>query len=314
MISPDEQGHKPPLVIICGPTASGKTGLAVELARHFPLEVVSADSRQVYRGMDIGTAKPTAQEQQLVKHHLIDVVNPDQEFSVADFVSRGRDAVEGIHAQGKLPLLVGGTGLYIQALCEGLSSAPGNSPALRRELQAREEQEGDGTLHVLLEQHDPEMAARLAPADLVRIIRALEVFLQSGRTLSSWQQEHAFADRPYRQLSVALRPSRETLYARIEQRAVQMMVEGLVEETRTLLRQGYAPELKAMRTLGYRECQLFLAGELSYEETLALIQQQTRRYAKRQLTWFRHHGEINWFESLADFDKIAKLIDDFFMK
>jgi len=306
--------EKPPLIAIAGPTASGKTALAVALAGRYPVEVVSADSRQVYRGMDIGTAKPTLEEQRQVAHHLIDVVDPDENFSVADFVELGRSAVARIHAAGKLPLLVGGTGLYIQALSEGLISAPASSPELRQELQAREQAEGAGTLHALLQKYDPEAASRLAPADLVRIVRALEIYLQSGRTLTSWQQEHAFADRPYRTLAVGLQQPRQQLYERIELRAEQMLEQGLIEETQDLLARGFDPELKSMKTLGYRECQRFLRGELSRHETLEIIQQQTRRYAKRQLTWFRHHGKINWFESLADFDKIAKLIDDFFMK
>jgi len=314
MTIPVSSRSKPPLIVIGGPTASGKTALAIELARRFPVEVVSADSRQVYRRMDIGTAKPTLEEQRQVVHHLIDVVDPHEDFSVAEFVELGRSTVRRILDQGKLPLLVGGTGLYIQALTEGLIPTPASSPELRRELQTREESEGPGTLHALLQQYDPDSAARLAPADQVRIIRALEVYLQSGRTLSSWQREHAFADRPYHRLSLGLQWPREQLYARIDRRAADMLDQGLIEETQALLDHGYSPQLKSMRTLGYRECQGFLSGELSRAETLEQIQQQTRRYAKRQLTWFRHHGEINWFESLADFDKIAKLIDDFFMK
>ena len=304
----------PPLIIIAGPTASGKTALALELAQRFPVEVISADSRQVYRWMDIGTAKPTREEQQQVAHHLIDVVDPDQDFSAADFVTMGRRVISDVRSRGRLPLLVGGTGLYVQALTAGLSSAPGASPDLRRELRAREHSEGPGTLHALLQEYDPESAKHIEPANLVRIERALEVYLQSGKPLSTWQREQAFADRPYRELALAFDLPREELYRRIDQRAESMFSLGLVDETQALLGKGYPAELKAMQTIGYSECGQFLDGILSLDEALERIQVQTRRYAKRQLTWFRAHGKINWFESLEDFDKIAKLIDEFLMK
>ncbi len=304
----------PAVVVICGPTASGKTELARQLAREFPLEVVSADSRQVYRFMDIGTAKPTREELSEVPHHLVDVVDPDEDFSVADFVTLGRQAIAEILARHKLPVVVGGTGLYIQALTEGLVRAPGASPELRRELSERESREGSGTLHALLVNCDPETARRLPENDTVRIVRALEVYYQSGRPLSDWQKEHAFSDRPYRVLHVGLQPCREALYARIDKRARAMLDAGLVEETRGLLQRGYAPGLKSLQTLGYRQCQVYLSGEMDREACLEQIQMQTRRYAKRQLTWFRKHDAINWFESPGDFAKITKLINGFLMK
>jgi len=314
MTTDSPQCQQPPLLVIAGPTASGKTGLALELARHFPVEVVSADSRQVYRGMDIGTAKPSHKEQRQVAHHLIDVVDPDQDFSAADFVQLGRRAVSQIHASGRLPLLVGGTGLYIQSLTEGLVEAPGRCPQLRSELREREEADGEGTLYTLLKEHDPETAGRLQPSDQMRIIRALEVFFQSGKPLSVWQQEHSFGDRPYRVRAIGVAISRDELNARIDARTLQMMGAGLVEETRGLLDNGYDPGLKAMQTLGYRECQQLLAGKSSYEETVAAIQLQTRRYAKRQRTWFRKYGNINWFDNPVDFAKIASLVDHFLLK
>jgi len=304
----------PPLVVICGPTASGKTELALRLAERFDVEVVSADSRQVYRTMDVGTAKPNQQERALVPHHLIDVVDPDEDFTAADFVRQGREALRGIHAAGRLPLLVGGTGLYIQSLTEGLVSAPGGSSELRRELELRDQEEGDGALYALLQRHDPETAKRLPPADRVRIIRALEVFFLSGRPLSDWQRDHGFRDRPYRLLLIGLQPEREALYARTDARAVAMLQQGLVEECRALLGRGYPPGLKALQTIGYREVLQFLGGELDLEEALERIQRHTRRYAKRQLTWFRRDLRINWFESTEVFDKIAKLIDEFLME
>jgi len=306
--------HTPPLVVICGPTASGKTDLALRLAEDVPLEVISADSRQVYRAMDIGTAKPTREERVRVPHHLVDVVDPDQDFSVADFVRLGRAAATDIHRRGRLPLVAGGTGLYLQGLTAGLVEAPAGSPELRREFALREEREGAGTLHALLAGCDPESAQRLPESDTVRIIRALEVFELTGRPLSDWQKEHAFRDRPYRVLQIGLSPPREELYARIDRRTRRMFEMGIVEETRALLARGYDPALKSLRTLGYRECQQYLAGESDLETCIEHVQMQTRRYAKRQLTWFRRDDAIIWFESLRDFDKITKLINVFLMK
>ncbi len=303
--------QRPPLLVLCGPTASGKTALALELSGRFAMEVISADSRQVYRRMDIGTAKPTEAERAALPHHLVDVVDPDEPFSVADFEGLGRGAAEGILGRNRLPVAVGGTGLYLRALTQGLVEAPPADPELRSNLLDREEREGEGTLHRLLQEKDPVSALRLFPRDLVRIVRALEVYLLTGQTLSALQQAHAFADRPFSTLKIGLAPNREELYRRIDLRVEAMFAAGLLEETRMLLEAGYSPELKAMGTLGCRESLAHLRGEISLEETVALIQRNTRRYAKRQLTWFRQDPEIIWFESCGDFAKIAGLIAKF---
>jgi tRNA dimethylallyltransferase len=303
----------PLLVVICGPTASGKTALALQLAEHLPVEIISADSRQVYRGMDIGTAKPDRQERAKVPHHLIDVVDPDENFTAADFVERGRAAIEQIRRRGRLPLVVGGTGLYIRALLHGLADAPGGDELLRRELHLMEEREGSGALYRELEKTDPSLAARLSPRDQVRIVRALEVFHLTGKRFSDLQQEHAGRPSPYRALKIGLAPERKILYDRIDRRVDVMMAAGLPEEVQGLLEQGYSPELKSMQTIGYRETVDHLQGRLTLSESVSLIQRNSRRYAKRQLTWFGRDKSIIWLDSFAKFAMVLELIDHFTM-
>ncbi|OGR31256.1 MAG: tRNA (adenosine(37)-N6)-dimethylallyltransferase MiaA [Desulfuromonadales bacterium GWD2_61_12] len=300
-----------PVVVLCGPTAAGKTALSLRLAERWPVEIVSADSRQVYRCLDIGTAKPTREERAAVPHHLIDVVDPDEDFTVHDFVRLGREAIAGIVERGRLPLLVGGTGLYIRALTGGLAAVPGGDEGLRKRLIAAEAAGGAGTLHRQLQVVDPLLAERLKPGDRLRIVRALEVYRLSGRRLSEFQAEHAFAESPYRLLVIGLTTARDELYRRIDRRSEQMFTDGLLAETANLLRQGYARQLKSLRTIGYREAVRALDGELSVAEALALVQRESRRYAKRQLTWFGHLPEIIWVDSLRESDRIPPLLESF---
>ncbi len=305
--------HPLSLVVICGPTATGKTALALHLAEHCALEIISADSRQVYRGMDIGTAKATVEERTKVRHHLIDVVDPDEGFTASDFFLRGRAALKDIAGRGRLPLVVGGTGFYIEALLRGLVDAPGADPALRQELAEWELKQGPGSLHVRLQTVDPVMAARLTPLDQVRIIRALEVFYQSGQRLSDLQGRHAAVRSPFRVLTIGLAPQRDWLYDRIDRRVDAMMQAGLLKETESLLARGYRSDLKALKTIGYRECVNHLAGDASLQDAITLIQRNSRRYAKRQLTWFGQNKEIIWLDSPREFAKVLKLIDHFIM-
>ena len=300
-----------PLIVIVGPTASGKTALALRLARYFDLEVISADSRQVYLDMEIGTAKPTAEERRLVPHHLLDLVRPDQEFSVLHFERLGKKAVSEIRHRGRLPFLVGGTGLYIKALTDGLLTAPSADPELRRELLAMEQENGEGTLYRYLSRVDPALAGRLFPKDLVRVMRGLEVFLQSGRTLSDIQGEHGFRSGAFRTLKLGIAWEREPLYRRINQRVDAMLTAGLIEETRGLLRKGYSPRLRALQALGYREAALHLEGAMSLEKLRETMQRETRRYAKRQMTWFRKDKSVVWLDSQKEFDKMLPLIEKF---
>ena len=300
-----------PLLVICGPTASGKTGWALELAEHFPLEIISADSRQVYRQMDIGTAKPTPAEQARVRHHLIDLIDPDQEFSVAAFVALARPLVTDIYRRGKLPCVVGGTGLYIRALVGGLAPLPTGDSAVRARLHRQAEEEGRQALYRQLQKIDPVAAAAIHPNNLVRVVRALEVYQLSGKRISEYQKEHKFADQPYRALQLAWAHPREELYRRIDLRSEQMINAGLVEETRALC-ERYGPDLKALQTLGYREVVRYLQGAVDRRKMLEDIKLYTRQYAKRQLTWFRKEPEIIWVDSLREFATIHELIIDFY--
>jgi tRNA dimethylallyltransferase len=303
--------NRPALVVICGPTAVGKTCLALDLAEQYDGEILSADSRQVYRQMDIGTAKPTAAEQQRIRHHLIDIAWPNEVFHAERFVTLAHQALHAIEARNKRPFLVGGTGLYIRALTEGLLRVPGADPDLRRQLHARAEEEGRAALHEELLRCDPETASRLHPNDLVRIIRALEVYQQTGHSLASLQDAHAFGSQPYRTLKIGLDLPREDLYRRIDQRAESMFEAGLLEEAEALLRAGYDPSSKALRTIGYRQAFALLRGTITLAAALEDLKLATRRYAKQQLTWFRKDKSIIWLESSDDFVTIQKFIEEF---
>jgi tRNA dimethylallyltransferase len=307
-------GHEqrlPPLVVICGPTAAGKTAAALALAEQFPVEVISADSRQVYRLMDIGTAKPTALERQQVPHHLLDVVWPDEVFDAAHFVHLAVPEIDAVLQRGRLPLLVGGTGLYIRALTAGLAELPGADPVIRRRLETMADSEGNAALQRNLAAVDRESAALVHANDRVRLIRALEVFELTGRPLSVWRREHGFRQCRYRLLKIGLTAERTELYRRIDRRAATMLAHGLVEETAALLAAGYSPQLKTLQTIGYREALRLLRGECTVPAALQELQQATRRYAKRQLTWFRGDGEVIWVDSVTDSAKLAELIDQF---
>ncbi len=304
--------NRPALLVVCGPTAVGKTALALELAEYFDGEILSADSRQVYRLMDVGTAKPTSEEQQRVRHHLIDVVWPDEEFHAARFVSLAEEVISGICQRNKRPFLVGGTGLYIRALTEGLLAAPSADPELRRDLHARAEREGSASLHKELARVDPVSADRLHPNDLLRIVRALEVYEQSGLTLSALQDKHGFRSTPYRTLKIGLNLERDELYRRIGQRAEIMFEQGLMEEAEVLLQSGYDPDLKTLRTIGYRQAFALLRQKMTREEAIDDLKRSTRRYAKQQLTWFRKDKSIIWLESSGDFVTIRKFIEEFY--
>ena len=303
---------KIPLLVISGPTASGKTAWALQLAQRYPLEIISADSRQVYRQMDIGTAKATAAEQAQIPHHMIDLIDPDQEFSVAEFVDRARPMIEAIHRSGKISCVVGGTGLYIRALLGGLAPLPSADESLRDQLHRREKLSGPGTLHGDLQKADPVAAAALHPNNLNRIVRALEVYRLSGRRMSELQAEHQFSDQPYRVMHLAPQLNRDELYRRIDARARQMIETGLIAETEGLI-ERYSVDLKALQTLGYREVLGYLSGQLDYAQLPEKIAQHTRQYAKRQLTWFRKEAEIIWVDSSTESGRVLRSIDNYLL-
>ncbi|GGE24691.1 tRNA dimethylallyltransferase [Marinithermofilum abyssi] len=285
---------KEDLLVIVGPTAVGKTALSLQLARNFHGEIISGDSMQIYRGMDIGTAKASPEERAQVPHHLIDIADPDYPFSVEEFQKEARRKITEIYSRNHLPMLVGGTGLYIQAVTHGYR-LPGTeeNPAFRREMTRFADQHGNEALHQKLREVDPPSAEKLHPNDRRRIIRALEVYEATGKPFSSMQ---TMEPPPYNICWVGLTMPREQLYERVNQRVDQMMEEGLVEEVKRLREKGYYGNLVSMQALGYKEIMLYLDGEVSLEEAVNMIKKGTRKFAKRQLSWFRRISEIRWFD------------------
>ena len=284
------------LLVITGPTAAGKTGLSIRLAKAFDGEVVSADSMQVYRGMDIGTAKPSLSERDGVPHHMLDVADPWEPYSVARYVEEAALCVEAVLTRGRLPILVGGTGLYIDSLLSGRCFArPPEDETLRNTLKSRYDREGGEALWRELREIDPEAAARLHPRDKKRVLRALEVFLLTGKTISAHNRETQRAPRPYETLKIALTAQdRADLYRRINQRVEEMVHLGLFHEVEGLLQAGLSPGSTAMQAIGYKEAARALSGAVPTDLAIAEIQQESRRYAKRQLSWFRRDPEIKW--------------------
>lgn len=303
--APANQG-KPPVVVIVGPTAVGKTAFALALASRFGAEIVNADSLQVYQELNIGTAKPTPEERARVPHHLVDVVPVTEDFDAARFCELGRQVLAELHRRGVLPLVVGGSGLYLRALLYGLFADGVKDRAIRRQLQEEEARWGLAALYEELRQADPETAARLHPHDACRIRRALEVIRATGQKMSEHQRRHGFASSPYQLLKIGLSRPRPELYARIEARVETMLAQGFLQEVEYLLRR-YPPDLKPLQSLGYRHLAAYLRQELSWEEAVALLKRDTRRYAKRQLTWFRADPEIHWLHPEA-VDAAAELI------
>jgi tRNA dimethylallyltransferase len=296
----------PRVILVVGPTASGKSALALALAEALSGEVVSADSMQVYRGMDIGTAKPTAADRARVPHHLLDVVDPDEPFNAARFKELADRAIGDIAARGRVAVIAGGTGLYLKVLVHGIFPAPPVDEDLRRNLYREAEVYGAPYLYDRLKLVDPEAAARIAPMDLVRIVRALEVYEQTGIPLSEHQLAHSFHGKDYRCLVLGIGHTREALYRRVEERVEWMMRAGLVEEVRGLLARGYAAELKPMQSLGYKQVAEALRGRYGLEEAARKIKRETKRYAKRQLTWFRSDSTVEWLPPPID---VPALVD-----
>ncbi|WP_019910672.1 tRNA (adenosine(37)-N6)-dimethylallyltransferase MiaA [Paenibacillus sp. HW567] len=284
------------VLVLLGPTAVGKTRLSLELAEAYNAEIISGDSMQVYRGMDIGTAKITPAEMQGIPHHLIDIHDPQESYSAAEFQEQGVKLIEEISAKGKLPFIVGGTGLYIESLCYGFRfSEAVADEAFRSEMDAYAETHGAEALHARLAAVDPASAARLHPNDRRRIIRALEIQHQTKVTQSE-SHEGQKKESPYELCLIGLTMDRKILYKRIEDRIDQMLANGLVAEVEGLLQRGYSRSLVSMQGLGYKEIAACLAGEMTLEEAVTLLKRDTRRFAKRQLSWFRHMKDIQWID------------------
>ena len=308
--------HKP-LVAIVGPTAIGKSRIGIEIAKALQTEILTADSCQVYRGMDIGTDKPSLPERQGIPHQLIDLVTPDQSFNVGDFRRHALQEISRLHKQGFLPLVVGGTGLYIRGLLRGLCPGPPANWPIRQALTQEATEKGWSFLHEKLQRVDPDLAQRLHPNDQPKVLRGLEVYHMLGIPLSKVQQQHQFQAPPYPFLLIGLTMERQSLYRRIETRVELEIEKGLVEETHQLMEQGYSRTLGSMKGLGYRQFSGYLEGEYSYEEAVRLLKRDTRHFAKRQLTWFRKEPDIHWItieESeipTQAANRVLKTIDDF---
>lgn len=300
------EGPRNSIVVITGPTAVGKTALAVTLASDVGGEIVNADSMQVYRHMDVGTAKPGPEEMRGVPHHLLDVADPNEPFNAARYRALALPAIESIIAEGKPCLVVGGSGLYIRALLGGLFDCPDSSPVIRSRLNLEWKEKGGPHLYRRLQTLDPVAALKIHPNDRVRVTRALEVIEVTGRRFSALTGSHGFREETFRTLMICLHVDREILYGKINRRSAAMMSEGLLEETENLLRMGYSEGLKPMQAIGYRHAVSLLRGEIKcLDQAIVRLQADTRRYAKRQVTWFRKQPGVIW-RSPGDMDLIRR--------
>jgi tRNA dimethylallyltransferase len=298
------------IIVICGPTGVGKTGFAIDLAQQFSGEIVGADSMQIYRGMDIGTAKPSAAEQAAVAHHMVDIVDPGEDFDAAEYGRRAERCVMALIAGSRTPFVVGGTGLYIKALIYGLAGAAASDSHLHDRLSAELARIGPQSMHQRLSWVDPQSARRIHPNDTFRILRALEVYHLTGRTLTEHHADHGFARARFDTLRLGLTLPRPELYARIDSRVDAMLAQGLVAEVRALLAKGIDPRLKSMQSLGYRHMTDYLQGRLEWDEAVRTLKRDHRRYAKRQMTWFGADNLVLWLQP-DQFSEAVTLVENF---
>jgi tRNA dimethylallyltransferase len=306
-----------PLLVVVGPTAVGKSEIALALAQALGTEILTADSRQVFRGLNVGTDKPPVESRGGVPHRMIDLVEPDQPFNAGAFRRHALAEIERLYGERKLPLVVGGTGLYVRALVRGLCDVPETDLSTRARLIEQARRQGRAFMYRELQRVDPATARHIHPNDEPKILRALEIYQRSGKRLSEVQDHHRFGDDTFTSLIVGLTRERAALYRRIERRVEQLFARGLVEETQRLLAQGYQRGTAAMKGLGYRQVAGFLAGEYGLEEAVRLLKRDTRRFAKRQMTWFRKEPNVEWMsveehESVATIaERIARRAEEF---
>lgn len=298
------------IIVICGPTGIGKTSFAISIAQQFNGEIIGADSMQIYQYMDIGTAKPEPEELRQVRHHLVDCVDPGTDYDAGQYVRDADTAIEQVAGQGKIPIVAGGTGLYIRALLHGLfRSRPVCCDTLSH-LNSLLKEKGSQALHDLLEKADPMAAEKIHPNDSFRVIRALEIYQTTGRRISDQQYQHNFSDQRYQCIKIGLSMDREALYDRINKRVDLMLDQGLLNEVIGLVEKGYSFDLKPMQSIGYKHMAMFINKDVDWEEAVRLLKRDTRRYAKRQFTWFRRDKEIHWLEP-SRLDQASALIKEF---
>ena len=291
------ENKKKPMIILTGPTAVGKTDLSIQLAKAINGEIISADSMQVYRHMDIGSAKVTPEEMDGVSHHLIDVLEPEEEFNVVVFQKLAKEALTGIYERGHIPIIVGGTGFYIQALLYDIDFTENDGDtAIRRELEKLAQTQGAGCLHQMLQEIDPESAAAIHQNNVKRVIRAIEFYRQTGKKISLHNEQEREKQSPYQFLYYVLDTDRKTLYERIDRRVDLMMEHGLVDEVKHLADMGCTRDMVSMQGLGYKEILDYLSGELPLEEAVYILKRDTRHFAKRQITWFKRERDVRWLE------------------
>ncbi len=303
---------KPKIVVICGPTGVGKTSVAIEAAEEFSGEIINADSMQIYTYMDIGTAKPTLDEQARITHHLIDIVSPDESFDAAMYAKMASESITSLGKQNILPFVVGGTGFYIKALLHGLFMEGNSDPNIRKRLKNELEIYGADHLYSRLKRHDPTAAQKIHSNDTYRIIRALEIYEITGKTISEYHEEHRFQKDLFRTLTIGLDMNREMLYDRINSRVDAMIEAGLEQEVKGLLSLGYTEDLKPMQSIGYRHMADYINGRLSWDEALLTLKRDTRRYAKRQMTWFKSDSQTVWIEP-GQIKDIIRLVKTFLL-
>jgi tRNA dimethylallyltransferase len=299
---------------IVGPTGAGKSALALIVAEHSNCEIINADSRQFYRGMDLGTAKPSADDRRRVPHHLIDVRNPDDSLDVAEFARLARDTIDDIAARGRNPLVVGGSGLYLRVIRGGIFRGPAASAEIRDRLAQVAARHGVAHLHQQLREIDAEAANRIGVNDLYRVVRALEVFELTGETITAHHRRHRFADLGYDMLTVGVEVERKKLYQAIDRRFDAMVAAGLIDEVRRLIEAGYSPEKPPLSTIGYKQIATYLRGEIALADAVAQAKQESRRLAKRQLTWFRREPQIVWLDGERGAQDAVQLFEKFFKR